>query len=96
MPFPGIQLTVGSVFFSVLFDVVGCQAVFLVDPEVIAALLPRLHVAVLHGEVRLVASFGDNNDDNWVSGRVEKVRKKTFVFSVFFLRSLFDELLRPC
>jgi hypothetical protein len=95
MTFPGIELTVGSVFFSVLFDVVGCQAVFLVDPEVIAALLPRLHVAVLHGEVRLVASLGDNND-NWVSGRAEKVRKKTFVFSIFFLRSLFDELLRPC
>ena len=43
-------LTVQTVFFSALRDLVLGQSVLRVDPEVVAALLPRLHVAVLHGE----------------------------------------------
>ena len=46
----GLGLTVQTVFLPIPLDLVQGQAVLGVDAEVVAALLPRLHVAVLHDE----------------------------------------------
>ena len=45
-----LLLTIGTVFFPIFLYLVRCQTVVYVDVEVVAALLPCFHVAVLHGE----------------------------------------------
>lgn len=44
-----VHLTVGSIFFKVPLDLVLRESPFYVGVEFVAALLPRLHVSVLHG-----------------------------------------------
>ena len=43
------SLTIGSILFEVLLDLVLREAALKVDVEVVAAVLPLSHVSVLHG-----------------------------------------------
>ena len=49
-------LTVETVFLPGLFDLILGQTVFRVGTEVIAALLPTLHISILHSEEEVFSS----------------------------------------